>query len=196
MTNTLASLIWLVNMWPFDLPALCSTVVASGWGSTSISTWEVRWWSWWMTAPTSQTVSACPTSTPAMWWMATGSCTSIPTTEDDTTTWGLASTGASVNGEATTPGSAPSGGSWISKDGRTVLVKCLLFALFHTLNKMASVFKCFQFCSCSLYLEGMFPHEDVMRSWPDILTLIRGLNKILQALTLTTPRLKRYLLYS
>lgn len=196
MTNTIASLIWLVKMWPFDLPALCSTAVALGWGSTSISTWEVRWWSSWTTALTSRTVSVCPTSTPAMWWTATGSCTSIPTTEDVTTTWGLASTGASATGEATTPGSAPSGDSWISKDGRTVLVKCLLFALFHTLNKMASVLKCFQFCSCSLHLAGMFPHEDAMGSWPDILTLIRGLNKILQALTLTIPRLKRYLLWS
>lgn len=63
-------------------------------------------------------------------------------------------------------------------------MKCLLFALFHTLNKMASVLNCIQFCSCSLRLEGMFSHEDVKGSWPDILTLIRGLNKILQAMTL------------
>lgn len=91
-----------------------------------------------------------------------------------------------MSGAALTPRLAPSGVSGISKDRRTVLVKCLLFALFHTLNKMASVLKCFQFCSCSLRLEGMFTHEDVMGSWPDILTLIRGLNKILQALTLTT----------
>ncbi|KAA8593083.1 hypothetical protein FQN60_018538 [Etheostoma spectabile] len=60
----------------------------------------------------------------------------------------------------------------------------LLFALFPMLNKIASVLDCFKFCSCSLRLEGMFSHEDVKWSWPDILTLIRGLNKILQAMTL------------
>lgn len=181
-------------MWPFDPSALYSTVAASGWGFMSTLTWKVRWWSWQMTAPTSWTVSASPTSTPAKWWMATGSCTSSHTTGGDTTTWNPASTAPSATGGAITRGLAPSGDWWISKDGRTVLVKCLLFALFHTLNKMASVLKCFQFCSCSLRLEGMFSHEDVMGSWPDILSLIRGLNKILQALTLTTLRLQRYLL--
>ena len=177
----------------FDPLALCSIVAASGWGCMSILTWEVRWWSWWMTAPTLWNVSVSPTSTPATWWTVTGSCTSSPTTGDVTTTWRLVSTRVSVIGGETAPGSAPSGDSWISKDRRMVLVKCLFFALFHTLNKMASVLKCIQFCSCSLRLEGMFPHEDLMGSWPNILTLIRGLNKILQALTVTTLRLQRYL---
>lgn len=183
-------------MWPLDLPGLFRTLAASGWGCMNILTWVVRWWSWWTTAPTSWSVSACPTSTPAPWQTAIGCCMSSPTTGDVTITWGPASTGASVTGRATAPGLAPSGASWISKDRRAVLVKSLLFALFHMLNKMVSVLKCIQFCSCSLRLEGMFPQEDVTGSRPDILTLITALNKIRQALICTTPRFKRYLLWS
>lgn len=177
----------------YDSCALFSTVAPSGWGCMSILTWEVRWWSWRTTAPTLWTVSEWSTSTPAT-WTDTGCCTSTLTTGDVTITWGPANTGALVTGTATAPGSAPSGVSWISKDRRTVLGKCLLFALFHTLNKMASVLKRIQFCSCSLHLEGMFSQENVTGSWPEILTLIRGLNKILQAMTFSALRLKRYLL--
>lgn len=183
----------LFDLWP---SAPCSTAAASGWGCTSTLTWEVRWWSWPATAPASWTASTTPTSTPAPWWTDTGSCTSSPTTGGATSTWSPDSTRASATGAGTTLAWAPSNGSWTSKDGRPVLVKCLLFALFHTLNKMASVLKCFQFCSCSLRLEGTFSIEDVSGWWPDVLTLFRGLNKILRVLTLIRLRLKSYLLYS
>lgn len=126
--------------------------------------------------------------------MATGWCMSNTTTGGATTTSHLAIIGASATGTPLAPGLGPSDVSWIYKDGRTVLVKCLLFALFYTLNKMASVLKCTPFCFCSLHLEGIFPQENVLGLWPDILTLIRGLNKIIQALTLFSPRLKCYLL--
>lgn len=62
-------------------------------------------------------------------------------------------------------------------------MKCLLYALFHTLNKMVSVLKCFRFSSCSLRLVGMLPSAVVGGSWRDILALIRGLNKAIAALT-------------
>lgn len=131
-----------------------------------------------------------------MWWVVTGSNTSSPTAEGVITTWNLANMRALVTGGPTTPGLVSSHDSWISKDKRKGLVKWVLFAMFHSLNKMASVLKCIQFCSCSLHLEAMFPSEAVMGSWPDILTLIRGLNKILQALTFTTLSLKPYQLQS
>lgn len=131
-----------------------------------------------------------------MWWMVTGSNTSSPTAEGVITTWNLANVRALVTGGPTTPGLAPSHDSWISKDKRKGLVKWVLFAMLHSLNKMASVLKCIQFCSCSLHLDAMFPSKAVMGSWPDILTLIRGLNKMLQALTFTTLSLKPYQLQS
>lgn len=107
--------IWLLLCEPLWHSTFCSTVAASGWGCMNISTWEVKWLSWGMTAPTSWNVTTSPTLTPATWLMATGLFTSSPTTGGVTTTWNPASIRVSVTGGATTPGWVPSGDWWIFK---------------------------------------------------------------------------------
>ncbi len=61
-----------------------------------------------------------------------------------------------------------------------VLVKCLLYALFRTLNKMVSVLKCLEFCSCTIYLEDSLPDDDSYYRLPDCLTLFGELNKTIE----------------
>jgi len=63
-----------------------------------------------------------------------------------------------------------------------VLLKCLLYALFHTLNKMVSVLKCIQFCSCTLYLRGSLPEDETCYRLPDYFTLFSNLNKIIKTI--------------
>lgn len=73
---------------------------------------EVRWWTWWMTVPASQTVSTWTTSSPATCSKATGSSMSTQTFRAGCTWWGLEITRGSASGAAGPQGSAPSDVSW------------------------------------------------------------------------------------
>lgn len=83
--------------------------------STSDLTSRARWWSSATTASRCRTASAAAISTPATLWMATGPCTSTPTTGGASTSCSLASIADSVTGVLPVPPLAPSEESLIFK---------------------------------------------------------------------------------
>lgn len=103
--NILSSFHWSLVLWSHSIEA--PTDCASMRSLTSV----VTWWSSWMTVPVCLTVSTTATSTPVTLWMATGSSMSTPTTEADSTSLDLGSTGGTATGVPPAPSSAPSGGS-------------------------------------------------------------------------------------
>lgn len=83
--------------------------------STDAPTFRARWWSSAMTVIQCEIISTVMTSTPAMWWTATGPSTSTPITVGASTLWGLGSTASSVTGGPPVPLPGPSAESLIFK---------------------------------------------------------------------------------
>lgn len=100
---------WCDALWIFLLSY--STEVPTDCESMRSQTSAVTWWSSWMTVPVCLTVSTTATSTLATLWMATGFSTSTQTTEADSTSWDLGSTGGTATGAPPAPLLGPSGGS-------------------------------------------------------------------------------------
>lgn len=83
--------------------------------STDAPTFRARWWSSAMTVIRCEIISTVMTSTPAMWWTATGPSTSTPITAGASTLWSLGSTASLVTGGPPVPLPGPSAESLIFK---------------------------------------------------------------------------------
>lgn len=106
--------IGILKYWNYQLTVVfhsASIEAPTDCASLRSPTLAVTWWSSWMIVPVCLTVSTTATSTPVMLWMATGSSTSTPTTEADSTSWELGSTGGIATGAPPVPSLAPLGGS-------------------------------------------------------------------------------------
>lgn len=90
-------------------PVRAPTVSAS----TDAPTSRARWWSSAMTVIQCKIISTVMTSTPAMWWTATGLSMSTPIIAGASTLWGLGSTASSVTGGPPVPPPGPSAESLI-----------------------------------------------------------------------------------
>lgn len=120
--------------------------------STDAPTSRARWWSSAMTAIRCKIISTVVTSTPAMWWTATGLSTSTPITAGASTLWGLGSTASSATGGPPVPPLGPSAGS---------LIFSTIFKHLHFFQDVYWNGSCFKpFCACWCTREfALFDHN-------------------------------------